>query len=122
LDCQNPVKISSIPEILRKFYAGGRNQHESFTLRLWAMWMVGSSTSNPKRRIQMAHATTAPTAPITAPKFNPIQWLLRLETAYREAEVLKNADDHTLLDMGITREQADAVFHSRLGQHRYYSK
>ena len=70
----------------------------------------------------MTHATTAPTAPITTSKFNPIQWLFRLEAAYRQADALKNAEDHHLLDMGLTRKQADTAFYGRFGQNRYYSK
>ena len=33
-------------------------------------------------------ATAARTRPATSGKFNPIQWLFRLEAAYREADTL----------------------------------
>jgi len=82
----------------------------------------GFINTNPKRRFQMTYANTATTAPVTASTFNPIQWLLRLEATYREADKLKNTEDHHLLDMGITRKQADAIFYGRFGQHRYYSR
>lgn len=70
----------------------------------------------------MTHTVTAPrTATAPAASFNPIKWLFRLEAAYREADALKNAEDHHLLDMGITRKQADAVFYGRFGLHRFHS-
>ena len=67
-------------------------------------------------------ATTARTRPTAPAKFSPIQWLLHLEAAYREADQLKETEDHHLQDMGITRKQADSVFYGRFGQHRYYSR
>jgi uncharacterized protein YjiS (DUF1127 family) len=67
-------------------------------------------------------ATATRTRPATFAKFNPIQWLLRLDAAYREADQLKKTEGHFLKDMGISREQADTVFYHRFGQNRYYSR
>ncbi len=67
-------------------------------------------------------ATAARTRPATSFTFNPFQWLLRLEAAYREADQLKKTEGHLLGDMGITRKQADTVFYQRFGQNRNYSK
>ncbi|MGR3292318.1 MAG: hypothetical protein ACU0C9_14180 [Paracoccaceae bacterium] len=67
-------------------------------------------------------ATTATTATAPTAVFNPFNWLVRLEAAFRQAEQLKSTEDHHLRDMGITRKQADAVFYGRFGQHRYYSR
>ncbi len=57
--------------------------------------------------------------PTTFTKFNPIQWLLRLEAAYREAGQLKKTEGHVLDDMGMTRKQADTAFYQRFGQNRH---
>ena len=70
----------------------------------------------------MTH-TAKSLAPVTTQiEFHPIRWLLRLDAAYREARKLKNAEDQRLDDMGITRKEADAVFYSRFGQNRWYSR
>ena len=49
----------------------------------------------------MAHATETSTLLIKNKTFNPIQWLLQFERAYREAQQLKSTEDHHLDDMGI---------------------
>ena len=69
----------------------------------------------------MAHSATR-TRITTAFSFHPVQWLLRLDAAYREAQKLKKTEDHYLADMGITRKQADTAFLGRFGSHRWYSK
>ncbi len=69
----------------------------------------------------MAHSASQ-TRPITSFSFHPLQWLLRHDAAYREAQELKRTEDHHLADMGITRDEADTAFYSRFGQHRWYSK
>ena len=72
----------------------------------------------------MAYAETLPaqTRPHTANKINPIQWLLRLEAAYREHCKPKDTEDRLLEDMGITRRQANTAFYRQFGQYRYYSR
>lgn len=69
----------------------------------------------------MAHATETPTFTIKNNTFDPIQWLLRFERAYREAQQLKSTENHHLKDMGITRREADAVFLTRYSQNRHYA-
>ena len=67
-------------------------------------------------------ATATRTRSTTFTKFNPIQWLLRMDAAYREADQLKKIAVQFLEDTGVSRKQADTVFYQRFGQNRYYSK
>jgi len=70
----------------------------------------------------MAHITATPTYQPKSPSFNPIQWLLGLERAYREAQQLKSTEDHNLKDMGITRREANAAFYTQYSENRWYSR
>ena len=67
----------------------------------------------------MAYIETT-TNTFSAPvNFNPIKWLLRLDASFRDANHLKNTEDHNLNDMGITREQADVVFYRQFAVKHY---
>jgi uncharacterized protein YjiS (DUF1127 family) len=71
---------------------------------------------------KMAYVASTQTFEIKRNGFNPIKWLLALERAYRDSQKLKATEDHHLLDMGITRRQANAAFYTRFSENRYYSR
>ncbi len=67
-----------------------------------------------------ATKTETPTFPAGSRSFNPIKWLLDLDRAYREARQMKSTAEHHLKDMGITRREADASFHTLYSKNRWH--
>lgn len=61
----------------------------------------------------MAHSSTVQNNPGEPKSFNPIRWLVRLDSEYREAQKLKNTENRLLEDMGITVQETDANLYSR---------
>lgn len=67
----------------------------------------------------MAYIETTKNTFSAPAKFNPIKWLLRLDASIRDANKLKNTEDHNLKDMGITRQQANVAFYRQFAEKRY---
>ncbi len=61
----------------------------------------------------MAHSSTVHSTPGESKIFNPIRWLVHLDSEYREAQKLKSTENRLLEDMGIPAQQADANRNSR---------
>ncbi len=53
--------------------------------------------------------------------FRPVQWIIKMNQAYRQKQQLKNTEDCYLKDMGITREQANDVSVADLAFYRRFS-
>ena len=67
----------------------------------------------------MAYTETT-TNTFSAPaKFNLLKWLLRLDASFHEASKMKNAEEHNLKDMRITRQQANTAFYRQFAEKRY---
>ena len=66
----------------------------------------------------MAHSSTVDINHGNSKNFNPIRWLVRLESEYREAQKLKSTENRLLEDMGITIQEADANRNSRSQEDR----
>ena len=65
--------------------------------------------------------TTQSITRISFPKIaNPFRWLVRLDAAYRSYLSLKEAENHRLEDMGISRKQLDQAFYRQFAEKSYH--
>ena len=66
----------------------------------------------------MAHTETTTNTFASPAKFNLIQWLLRLDASFRDADQLRKTEKCNLKDMGITRQEANTTFYRQFSEKR----